>query len=152
MPLSELNRSSARSRGGVKRVELVPASRYAGRASAGAAGWAFVEDRARYTQSALPEGGPVVLVRHTLAMKLPDNPDTRRSIADLLAVAAAEGVVALVTLASGRLLTAGYSVRFGTAYPLRVTGLESNTGAVPADLPTITLTLESIDADPAIIE
>ncbi len=142
MPLSGLNRSSVRPRGGVAGVELIPASEYAGGTPSASSVRAFREDRARYSE--VRTGGPLVqLVRHTLVMELAATPETRRATRELASVCRTEGVVAVVTTASGELLVAGYSARFATLYPLRLTGMEYSSGNTPADFPTITLTLES---------
>jgi hypothetical protein len=143
MPLTGLNRTAVRPRGGVAKVELTPASEYAGAVSASRpadfAAWAFAEDRAAYSETL--EGA---LVRHTLAMEFAATSESRAAIDALVAVAAASGVVARVTLASGETLVAGYSSRFGAGYPLRVTALTASSGRAPGDLPTISLTLESL--------
>ena len=143
MPLSGLNSSSARPRGGVAGVELVPASKYAGGTPSASAVRAFREDRARYREERT--GGPLSpLVRHTLVMELPATPKGRRAADELAVVCRTEGVVAVVTMASGEVLVAGHSARFGTLYPLRLAGTEYTSGNTPADFPIITLTLESI--------
>jgi hypothetical protein len=141
MPLKGLNRPSARPRGGVAKVELIPASDYdAGSDPATDCGWAFCEDRATYT--VLREGA---LTRHTLIMEFAATADARNAIDRLAAVAAAQGIVARVTLASGQVVVAGYSTRFATTYPLRPTSLTDASGRTPGDMPTISITLESTD-------
>jgi hypothetical protein len=144
MPLTGLNRTTVRPRGGVAKVELTPAPEYAGAVStprpADFAVWAFAEDRAHYSETL--EGA---VVRHTLAMEFAATAESRAAIDSLAAVAAARGVVARVTLASGETLVAGYSLRFGAGYPLRLVRREASSGRAPGDLPTISITLESID-------
>lgn len=149
MPLSGLNRPSAKPRGGVAKVELVPASEYAGTASARGPAQDFREDRAHYSETPARESPLAPLTKHTLVMELPATAESRRATGELAAISAAEGVAAVVTLASGEVIVAGYSARFGTRYPLRVTKIESVSGRTPADFPTITVTLESVDADAA---
>ena len=149
MPLSGLNKPPVRPRGGVTKVELIPASSYAGGVPPAGSAWAFREDRARYSEE-ITDGGPLVrLVRHTLVMELAATAESRRAVDELAALCQTEGVVAVVTMASGELLAAGYSNRFGTLYPLRVAAVEYSSGNTPADFPTIALTLRSTDADPA---
>lgn len=104
------------------------------------------KDPLKAARSSRPSNPLLPLVRHTLEMDFPAGPSTRRALDELLARSGA-GFVAIVTTASGERLTVGCSARFGTAYPLRVTGLTSKSGSSPADLPAATLTLESIDAD-----
>ncbi len=146
MPLTGLNRITARPRGGVRKVELATASEWAARESAAPrSGWAFREDRAGYTEERVGGESLSPLVRHTLTMELPATPAARRAVDELISVASSEGVVAVVTMASGEVVVAGCSERFGVAYPLRPAGLESASGRTPADYPTITLTLECID-------
>lgn len=157
MPLEGLERLTSRPRGGVVKVALTPASDFAGATGAaggteangdtGAAGaeYVFREDGALYTETL--SGDPLQpLVRHTLVMEFPAGEASRRAV-DELVRGTAGGFVARIVLASGERLTAGYSARFGTAYPLRVTGVASVSGSTPADLPSIELTLESEDAD-----
>ncbi len=153
MPLSGLNRASARPRGGVAKVEIIPASEYAGVAPpATGPSWAFREDRARYSEEQPGQGGRgalTPLVRHTLEMELPANNSTRAAVESLLSTAQSEGVVARVTMASGEVLLVGWSRRLGARYPLRVAAVAANSGQSPADFPTITVRLESTDADAA---
>lgn len=140
MPLSGLNPTSVRPRGGVAKVELVPASEYAADKPSSGSAWAFREDRARYTE----EGTRAALVKHTLIMELPATPESRLAVDRLVDLSLGEGVVAVVTMASGEVVVAGYSSRFGSLYPLRSTGTEYSSGNTPADFPAITITLESI--------
>jgi len=148
MSLSNLPRPSVRPRGGVSKVELVPAPLWAGTGSPfppGAVEWAFREDRAHYREELTGDEPLVPLVRHVLEMELPLDAASRRAVASLQAANAA-GFVAIVTLASGERLTVGRSARFGTLYPLRVAACDLGSGRTPADLPTATLRLESVDA------
>ncbi len=168
MPLSALDPISARPRGGVTKVELIPASEYAGvaataaavyatqnevgtalAASAAGALWPFREDRAHYREQT--EDGTTLspLVRHTLEMDVPATAATRRLLGELAATSAREGLVAVVTMASGERIAAGWSTRFGTLYPLRLTAAKALSGHSPADYPTISVILESVDGDPS---
>ena len=51
----------------------------------------------------------------------------------------------MVELNDGRRLLAGYSSLFAGEQPLRITGIEVSSGRRPADVPTVTLGLESLD-------
>jgi hypothetical protein len=144
MPLSGLNPAPVRPRGGVAKVELVPASEYAGGVPPAGSAWAFREDRARYLARQAGASVLVPLTRHILQIDLAATPSGRRAADELCAAAAAPGIVAVVTTASGETLTAGYSPRFGSAYPLRLTRREDDSGLSPADFPTISITLESV--------
>jgi hypothetical protein len=146
MPLSGLNTIPVRPRGGVKRVEIVPASLWTEGALPFAAAWAFREDRAWYSEESVGGHKPFRLVRHTLVMEFPAAEKSRMAVKELSACNQ-EGVVAMVTMASGEVIVAGRSSRFGTGYPLRLVKTESASGRTPADFPTITVTLESIDAE-----
>ncbi len=147
MSLSGLNRTPVRPRGGVAKVELIPASSYAGGVPPAGSAWAFREDKARYSED-ITDGGPLVrLVRHTLVMELAATAEGRCAVDELVELCRAEGIVAVVTLASGEVIAVGYSARFGTLYPLRATAIEYSSGSTPADFPTIVLTLRSTDAD-----
>jgi hypothetical protein len=121
----------------VAKVELTPASKYAG-ADPAATTWAFREDRAAYTETR--QGA---LTRRTLSIEFAATPTARAAVDALVDVAASEGVVARVTMASGEVIVAGHSSRFGSSYPLRPTSLSSVSGLTPGDMPTISLTLET---------
>jgi hypothetical protein len=105
--------------------------------------WEFREDRARYREEAAGESNLSLLSRHILEMELPAEPAARAAAARLRETAAAEGVVAIVTMASGEILTVGYSERFAGEYPLRVAEQATDCGLVPGDFPVIRITLES---------
>jgi hypothetical protein len=122
----------------VEKVELTPASKYAGAdPSTSTVAWAFREDRAAYTQT---RQGPLVL--HTLTMEIAATTAARGAVDVLTGVADSQGVVARVTLASGEVLVAGHSNRFGVQYPMRLTRVETISGHSPNDVPTIFLTFE----------
>jgi hypothetical protein len=84
------------------------------------------------------------VVRHTLEMEFAADRAGRRAVDELSATAASEGVVAVVTMASGEVVVAGYSPRFGTEYPLRMTKREADSGFSPGDFPAISLILEAV--------
>ena len=163
MSLSGLNRISVRPRGGVAKVELIPTTavasvdfathNYAALASiaqaVGASAWAFREDCAWYSEESVGDEKLSSLVRHTLVMEFPATHDSCRAVNGLADTSAVEGVAAVITMASGEVIIAGYSSRFGVEYPLRVVKREITSGRTPADFPTVTITLESVDADPA---
>jgi hypothetical protein len=159
--LSGLKRSAARPRGGVTQVNVATAGAIATAAQnsdafpasiaeavgASGAAYSFREDGASYSET-LAGSPQQPLVRHTLVMEFPAGEESRRAVDELLAYSAG-GFVAVVTLASGELLTVGYSMRFRTDYPLRVAALASATGSVPSDFPALVITLESCDANTA---
>ena len=60
-----------------------------------------------------------------------------------------EGLIALVTMASGERLLAGWSARFGTSQPLRPDSFAMESGIKPLDGTPAVLTLTSEDTDPA---
>jgi hypothetical protein len=128
----------------VAEVELIPASLYAGEAPTAPLPWAFREDRARYREEQMAGSVLAPLVKRTLEMEFAADPAGRRAMDELSETAAAQGVVAVVTMASGEVIVAGYSLRFGTEFPMRVTGREADSGLSPGDFPTLSLTLESI--------
>jgi hypothetical protein len=154
MILETLDRPAFRPRGGVEKVEVIPASRYAGGtaspsdpgapASAGAVPWAFREDSASYMRQQTEEQPLVPLTRHTIRMEFAAGEEGYRAASQLSAVAAADGVVAILTLATGEVVTVGWSERFKNAYPLRMVKYETRSGQKPADFPSVTVTLQTI--------
>ncbi len=158
MTLSGSERAGVRPRGGVAGVSLVPAGSFAGavgnssgdgfvsfEASEDTVEYVFREDRAHYSETLSGEDLQP-LVRHTLVMEFPAGRAACRATTELVE-RSGEGFVAIVTMASGERVVAGWSVRFGAGYPLRVAKVLRDQGSVPADFPVITLTLESVDAD-----
>lgn len=156
MPLHGLKRLSVRPKGGIAKVEIVPACCFAGagfdpgtgslacvETTDGFAGYAFREDRAHYSESL-----SAALVKHTLDMEFAAGEEARRAV-DELVRRSGEGFVAVVTTAGGERIVVGWSARFGTGYPLRVTNISSVSGSVPEDVPSVKVTLESEDADPS---
>jgi hypothetical protein len=147
MPLTELSRPTVRPRGGVSKVELIPAPEWAGAGSSAQqvmATWAFGEDRAHYSERMAGESPLAPLIIHSLELELPAVAASRAAVALMRAVGYA-GFVARVTLASGERIVAGWSPRFGVLYPLRLVAAEIASGRTPADEPTIALKLESTD-------
>ena len=158
MRLNGLGRASAKPAGGIVSVELIAAADFTGAVynHAGAcftsaetsgpfAAYVFREDRAAYTEEASGNDGQP-LVKHTLKVEFPAGPETDGAVAGLSA-AASGGFVAIVTTGTGQRLLAGYSVRFGTQYPLRPVKVSSASGSCPSDFPSVTVTLESTDAE-----
>ncbi len=143
MALTGLNRIVVRPRGGVAKVELVLANTFAAQPdpASGFATYVFREDMAHYECTSV--GEPTrPLTEHTLVMELPAVAETRVAVEQLRRSC---GVVAIITLASGETLTVGHTPTFGTAYPLRVTAVESTSGLVPGDFPTVKITLQCTD-------
>ena len=73
----------------------------------------------------------------------------RDSTPALRRAAETEGLIALVTMASGERLLAGWSARFGTSQPLRPGSFAMESGIKPLDGTPAVLTLASEDTDPA---
>ena len=130
-------------------MELTPAPLWTGVPSASSSTWTFREDRARYSEEQSGSSPLAPLVQHTLVMEFPATKGSRSIVEGLITACRTGGVVAVVTMASGEKIVAGSSIRFGAGYPLRMVKIESTSGRTPADFPTIAVTLESIDADPA---
>lgn len=140
MPLTGSNRIAVRPRGGVVRVGLASASDLVGAPdpASGFSEYVFREDRAHYQQTLTgDEFRP--LTRHTLTIELPATAANRAAAEGIRTSA---GVVARIELASGEVVLAGWSERFEASYPLLVTALETTSGSVPEDYPTVKLTLE----------
>jgi len=148
MPVTEIPRPPVRPRGGVSKVELIPAPEWAGVGSSSPpmAAWAFCEDRAHYSEELTGAHPRVPLVLHTLDATIAATPESRRAVRELRAVNGA-GFVARVTLASGERVVVGSSARFGVEYPLRLAECSLASGHTPADLCALTLKFVSTDAD-----
>ena len=64
--------------------------------------------------------------------------------------AAADGLVARITMATGEQIVVGWSERFGLEQPLRLKTLSFCSGSRPNDSPRVVLTLWSRDTESAI--
>ncbi len=158
MALSGLDKVTTRPKGGVGQVMLISAGSFVRAVEDPAGGrfsriesseapveYVFREDRAVYSET-LSDDGLRGLVRHTLEMELSAG-ETASRATDELVRRSGEGFVAVVTMASGERILVGYSSRFGARYPLRVAKMASASGSVPADFPSVKITLESTDAN-----
>ena len=89
------------------------------------------------------------LVRHTLTLVVNREAFRKAFTPALRRAAETEGLIALVTMASGERLLAGWSARFGTSQPLRPDSFAMESGIKPLDGTPAVLTLTSEDTDPA---
>ena len=104
----------------------------------------LAEQRSSYAERLDTDAGPQ-RVRHTLTLVV-----GRKAFTPALRRAAeTEGLIALVTMASGERLLAGWSARFGTSQPLRPDSFAMESGIKPLDGTPAVLTLTSEDTDPA---
>ena len=94
----------------------------------------LAEQRSSYAERLDTDAGPQRM-RHTLTLVVGRETFRKAFTPALRRAAETEGLIALVTMASGERLLAGWSARFGTSQPL------DGTPAV--------LTLTSEDTDPA---
>lgn len=117
---------------------------------AGFVRYSFREDQATYTQKSVSHQ-PVVLVEHTLWMFLERvDSDSIRAVREL-AEASQEGLLALVTLATGERLLVGYSRHLGCEQPLRVVKMESESGESPKERSGVRVVLSSVDCAGAMV-
>lgn len=91
----------------------------------------------------------VVAVRHTLTLVANRDLAAAWLEAEFCDELRLRGLCAVVTLNDGRQLLVGYSQRFGGQQPLMVKGVKVWSGESLADIPTVTLTLESYDTSAA---
>ncbi len=109
----------------------------------------LIDDRSTYAETADSQTG-LTRVRHKLSLVV-ERSDARMLFDDAFRrTALYEGLVAIVTAASGEQIVVGWSERLGTEQPLRMTGLGMESGRKPLDGTPATLTLESEDASPAV--
>lgn len=111
-------------------------------------GLPLAEQRSSYAELSDTDAGPL-RVRHTLTLVM--DRETARTLFTpaFRRTAQTEGLAALVTMASGERLLAGWSARFGTAHPLRPGSFGMESGTEPLDGTAAVLTLTSEDTDPA---
>ena len=107
----------------------------------------LAEQRSSYTELLDTQAGPQ-RVRHELTLVI------SREAADALLTpafrrTAAAGVVAVVTMASGEQLLAGWSPHLGTQQPLRLASVGMESGTKPLDGTPVAVTFTSEDADRA---
>ena len=147
--------------GGVAAVTVTPAGNLL-RAALGADGRAeavfrdgtlltrlpLAEQRSSYAERLDTDAGPQ-RVRHTLTLVVGREAFRKAFTLALRRAAETEGLIALVTMASGERLLAGWSARFGTSQPLRPGSFAMESGIKPLDGTPAVLTLASEDTDPA---
>lgn len=87
----------------------------------------------------------LVAVSHTLTLVMRRRDSLLWLEAEQIRRLAEQGIVAEVVLSDGRRLLAGWSERFATKQPLKLTSLVSRSGKTPADEPTVTMVLTATD-------
>ena len=107
----------------------------------------LAEQRSSYAERLDTDAGPQ-RVRHTLTLVVGREAFRKAFTPALRRAAETEGLIALVTMASGERL-AGWSARFGTSQPLRPGSFAMESGIKPLDGTPAVLTLASEDTDPA---
>ena len=108
----------------------------------------LAEQRSSYAERLDTDAGPQ-RVRHTLTLVVGRETFRKAFTPALRRAAETEGLIALVTMASGERLLAGWSARFGTSQPLRPDSFAMESGIKPLDGTPAVLTLTSEDTDPA---
>ena len=108
----------------------------------------LAEQRSSYAERLDTDAGPQ-RVRHTLTLVVGREAFRKAFTPALRRAAETEGLIALVTMASGERLLAGWSARFGTSQPLRPGSFAMESGIKPLDGTPAVLTLASEDTDPA---
>ena len=111
---------------------------------------ALIEDRSSLNEEISFKDG-IVAVRHTLTLVADRNLAEAWLEPAFCSEAVLCGLCAVVTLNDGCTLLVGCSERFGTQQPLRPVSIVSSSGSRLADMPTLTLTLESYDTSAAAI-
>ena len=108
----------------------------------------LAEQRSSYAERLDTDAGPQ-RIRHTLTLVVGREAFRKAFTPALRRAAETEGLIALVTMASGERLLAGWSARFGTSQPLRPGSFAMESGIKPLDGTPAVLTLASEDTDPA---
>lgn len=108
----------------------------------------LIDDRSSFEELLDNSSGPVS-VTHTLTLVAERGAAERWLSWDFADDVSRQGVIADITLNDGRRLIVGCSERMERDYPLRFVSLRSDSGKRLSDTPTLTLTLRSIDTDPA---
>lgn len=140
-------------KGGVERVVLYPAggiSVIEDVAAVQGVEVELVDDRSSYEELFLSNDG-LVGVEHTLTLCSQQRDASPWLDKEFLRRVAVEGVVALITLASGYEILVGWSERFAVEQALRLKSLNVISGKRPTDLPRVELTLWSHDTESAFV-
>jgi hypothetical protein len=109
----------------------------------------LVDDGSQYEESAESDN-TLVSVKHTLTLCSDRWLAAAWFDKEFMQRAAADGVAARITMATGEEIVVGWSERFGFEQPLRLKTLTFCSGSKPNDSPRVVLTLSSRDTDSAI--
>jgi hypothetical protein len=111
-----------------------------------AASYSFREGEASYSEEIVRASAAEPLVRHILAFTLAGmNTPSRRAVEEL-ASTSTRGLIALVTTRDNERLLVGYSPKFGTEQPLRLTRATGSTAQAYWEIPTETIHFVSEDS------
>lgn len=103
-----------------------------------------VEDEASYVQR-MQGKFSLWYIAHELVWRVPVAGGRAAALVERLRELDGRGIVALVCLASGDTLLAGWSADFGGERPLRLASVEADTAAAYAEDPVVRVTLRSCD-------
>ena len=109
----------------------------------------LMDDGSHYDEQTQASGLPVS-VEHTLTLCSDRWLAAAWFDKEFMQRAAADGVAARITMATGEEIVVGWSERFGFEQPLRLKTLTFCSGSKPNDSPRVVLTLSSRDTDSAI--
>lgn len=107
------------------------------------------ERQGLYSEKAGYKNGLVKLT-HRLSFAVPFSEAAGGSVAEILATASDQGVVALLLTAAGEKLLVGYSVEFGAGFPLKLDSAESGTGKDQKAIPATSIVLKCESVSPAL--
>lgn len=108
----------------------------------------LAEQRSSYSELSDTQAGPQ-RVRHTLTLVIGREAARALLTPSFRRTAAADGLIATVTAASGERLLIGWSARLGKEQPLRLGPVSNESGTKPLDGTPVVVTLTCEDADPA---
>ena len=138
--------------GGITAVAVVPAGAAACGSPADIAAAAvelpLVEGLSSYDETVDSSDG-IVRIEHRLTIAVPAEFAASEIEMPTLRRWASAGTFARVDTLAGESLAVGWSERFGSEQPLRLTGIEWSTGKDAHTRPVAILTLRSIDTSPA---
>ena len=109
----------------------------------------LMDDGSHYDEVTEAQGLPVSVV-HTLTLCSDRWLAAAWFDKEFMQRAAADGLVARITMATGEQIVVGWSERFGVEQPLRLKTLSFTSGSKPNDSPRVVLTLWSRDTESAI--
>lgn len=163
MQLTGYRRACGKRNGGIRSLALVQAEAvtaadydvdagcYTGITLAGGKAFAvyhFKEDEAAFTETAVTNAAGA-LVTHRLSFTLERMDEASATAVQELCKSAPNGLIAIVTSNNDVSVLAGYSERFGAAYPLRVQSAAAASGRKLTDVSVETVVLASSDVDKA---